>query len=286
MSTPTLSFERATEAPAAADGALQRSRGRIDLRVERRATRSVVTDLHQGGAYRLRLPRPSAGEDPEAVLINTAGGMTGGDAFRLDAHVGPGAAACVTGQACEKIYRSAGGEAEVDVALRVAAGGEFAWLPQPAILFEGAALTRRLTLDLAADARVVALEATILGRDAMGERVTRCRLRDHWRIRVDGRLRWANEMRIDAPELEGGHPSTLDGGRAMATLVMVDPEAEARLDEVRGLLEAAGGRGGASAFDGMLVAMHVAADADALMEDLRRLVECVRGRPIPRVWTC
>lgn len=264
----------------------QRSSGRVDLRVGRGAAHSVVTDLHQGGALRLRLPRPSAGIDPEAVLINTAGGMTGGDRYRFTADLGAGAAACVTGQACEKLYRSAGGEAHFDVRLSVGARAEFSWLPQPAILFDASAFTRRLEIDLAEDASLVAVEASILGRSAMGERVRHCRLREHWRLRRSGRLIWAGETRLDSPAQDGGYPSTLGGGRAMATLVMAGPEAAGRLDDLRAVLARCSGRGGASAFDGMLLASLVAPDADALMEDLRRLVECARQRPIPRVWTC
>lgn len=264
----------------------QRSHGRVDLHIERRALRSVVTRLHQGGALRLRLPRPSAGIDPEAVLINTAGGMTGGDVFAVDVALGAGAAGCVTGQACEKIYRTAGGHAEQRVQMKLEANAEFAWLPQPAILFDDCALTRRIDVDLAPGAQLVALEATVLGRHAMGERILRCRLREHWRVRVAGALLWANELRLDAPDAEGALPSTLDGGRAFATLIMVGSAAQDRLDAVRAVLEGLHGRAGASAFEGMLVASLVAPDAAALMEDLRALVECVRQRPIPRVWTC
>lgn len=299
MSALTTTAEAGDVSPAAASASIraaepsapsapeqQRSHGRIDLHIERRALRSVVTRLHQGGALRLRLPRPSAGSDPEAVLINTAGGMTGGDSLSVDVELGAGASGCVTGQACEKIYRTAGGHAEQRVHLALGADAEFAWLPQPAILFDGCALTRRVEIDLAPGARLVALEATILGRHAMGERITRCHLREHWRLRVAGELLWANELRLDEPDAEGALPSTLDGGRALATLIMVAPEAQARLDAVRAVLAGLHGRAGASAFDGMLVASLVAPDADALMEDLRALVECVRQRPIPRVWTC
>ena len=288
MTTPErVTRPLASPPPAAAPApGRQRSAGRIDLQIERRALRSIVTRLHQGGALRLRLPRPSAGTDPEAVLINTAGGLTGGDALTVDVALGAGAAGCVTGQACEKIYRTIGGHADQQVRLTLGEDAEFAWLPQPAILFDDCALTRRIEVDLAPGARLVALEASILGRHAMGERIMRCRLRERWRVRVAGELKWASELRLDAPDAEGALPSTLDGGRALATLILVAPEASARLEAVRAVLEGLHGRAGASAFDGMLVASLVAPDADALMEDLRVLVECVRQRPIPRVWTC
>ena len=51
------------------------------------------------------------------------------------------------------------------------AGARLDWLPQETILFDAARLERRLEVDLAADARLTALETLVLGRAAMGETV-------------------------------------------------------------------------------------------------------------------
>jgi hypothetical protein len=68
--------------------------------------------IAESGGYRVRFPRTG-----EGVLINTGGGMTGGDRMSLDVAVGPGADAVVTTQAAEKIYRSDGPDTEIAASL-------------------------------------------------------------------------------------------------------------------------------------------------------------------------
>lgn len=79
-----------------------------------RAGRTRIAELYQEGAAKIRLP--AVPDDPlEAILINTAGGLTGGDRIAWSIDVGAGASAMVTTQACEKVYRAGSGRAEVDV---------------------------------------------------------------------------------------------------------------------------------------------------------------------------
>ena len=91
----------------------------LEARLERGRTR--VARLFQQGAARIRLPARDA--DPlEAILINTAGGLTGGDRLGWRLSLGEGAAVVFTTQACEKVYRSSGGHARMRTDIRV--GGE------------------------------------------------------------------------------------------------------------------------------------------------------------------
>jgi urease accessory protein len=133
----------------------------------------------------------------------------------------------------------------------------------------------------------LALEAVVLGRTAMGETVRSAALRDHWRIRRGGRLVFADGLRIDgdaAALMEGG--AIGGGAAAFATLLLVAPDAEARLDRVRESFDGAAGECGASAWNGMLVVRALAGSGQALRSALTRIVEALRGRPMPRVWNC
>src|SRR6185312_17023832 len=100
----------------------------------------------------------------EAVVVNTGGGMTGGDDFSVDIDVGESARLVAGTAAAEKIYRSAGPDAAMNVRLSVGAGGRLAWLPQETILFDRARLKRRIDIDLAEDASLVMAEAVLFGR--------------------------------------------------------------------------------------------------------------------------
>jgi urease accessory protein len=161
------------------------------------------------------------------VLINTAGGLTGGDRLQLSVDVGTMAAATITTQACEKFYRARDGHAEVSCGLSVGAGGRLAWLPQETIVFERAAFSRRLDADLGDGAEALVVEATVFGRRAMGEAVGHAVFRDRWRIRHNGRLTHAQDLAI-GPDVAGtlsrarpspAGPSPWRDGRSVAELM-------------------------------------------------------------------
>ena len=266
---------------------LQRSAGLASLGVRREGGQDRLETFFQSGAAKMRLPRGGAGEPLEAVLLNTAGGITGGDHLRYEVRVGAVARAIVTGQAAERIYRRSDGIATVENHLAVAERGELAWLPQETILFDRSALARRLTAEVAPDATLLMAESFVLGRAAMDETVRTAFVSETWRIRRGGRLAFADNLCFDGDPtaiLEGG--ATARGARAFATIVLVAPDAEARLDAAREALSDGLGEGGASAWNGMLVARLIAPAGDVLRLDLVRLIEKLRGAPMPRVWHC
>lgn len=269
----------------------QRARGRAELAFRTRAAGAPATALsvlYQEGSAKIRLPSPPPGAPPEAVLINTAGGLTGGDRFAFSVAVGDAARATVTTQAAERIYRAAGPEpAHVDVRLSVESGARLDWLPQETILFDRSALARTLTVDLAADAALLAVEAFVFGRSAMGETVRSVALRDAWRVRRAGRLVFADGFRVngDAEAILRG-PATGAGAVACATLLYVAPNAEARLDATRAALAAMQGETGVSAWNGLLVARFLAGSGQALRRDLVAALGALRTDPLPRVWNC
>ena len=213
--------------------------------------------------------------------------FTGGDRLRYEVRVEEGSRAVVTGQAAERIYKRFHGIAEVENHLDIAERGELAWLPQETILFDRSALARKLHADVAPNATLLAAESFVLGRAAMEETVRTAFVSDAWRVRRGGKLIFADCLRLDGDPtaiLAGG--ATGRGGRAFATVVLVAPDAESRLDAARAALEDTKGEAGASAWNGMLVARFVAPAGDALRHDLIRLIETLRGAPMPRVWHC
>ena len=76
---------------------LQRTKGTAACGFKKRRDKTVLDRLHQSGSFKIRLPRLDPGQAPEAVLLNTAGGLTGGDKLsfegKLDALVAEGIAA-------------------------------------------------------------------------------------------------------------------------------------------------------------------------------------------------
>jgi len=266
---------------------LQRSRGRAEVGFHSNGS-TCLAHLHQEGCCKVRLPKVY-GAAKEAVFLNTAGGMTGGDEISYEASVGEAARAVFTTQACERIYRARDGEALVTNTLRVGANAHADWLPQETILFNGGRLRRRFEVDLASDAGLLAVEALILGREAMGETVTSGSFSDSWRIRRDGNLLFADEMRTPpaiAEQLTG--KATLAGARAFATVVAIGGETAGQLAAVRALEPAAvsGAELGVSeVVDGLLVARLASGGGQTLRKALANVISTLRdGDAMPRVW--
>ncbi len=263
--------------------AANRAVGRIALTVEVSAGATRRARVREQGSLRVRCPGPPSAE-LEAVIVNTAGGLAGGDRCRLDVKVAPGASLVVTTAAAEKVYRTLGPATTVDVKLQVGAGGALAWLPQETILFDRARLERSIEIDLAADARLIMAEALVFGRSGMGEAVDDGRLHDRWRLRRNGALIHAEALRLDgAVAAKLSEPAVANGGIAVATVLVV-PGDEATAAGLRAHGEEFRGEVGVSSWNGLAVARLCAADGAALRRDLVTLLAALRGTALPRLW--
>lgn len=250
----------------------QRGSGNMTLAVGR----SGVAVLREEGSTKVRLPRGGT----TAFLINTGGGLAGGDHFAVDVCVGPEARLTLTSQACERVYRTLGPEAVIDVRLAAGPRASLFWLPQEAILYDGSALARQFTIRLAPEAHFLAVEAVVFGRGEMGERPSAIRLRDRWRVYRDDRLVHADDLRIEGSP-PAGRAGIGDAG-ALATVIAIGAKFEARLPQLR---ETVGRDGGASAFNGKVLARIPARDGLELRQRLRpALFALASGELPPNLW--
>ncbi|WFU07968.1 urease accessory protein UreD [Rhizobium sp. CB3090] len=268
---------------AAAGTRPQRARGRGRLVAKALDGRTRLAELFQEGAAKIRLP-DTFDNSMEAVIINTAGGLTGGDEMDWSIVAGPGTHIDVTTQACEKIYKASAGTAEVMTSIKVGAGARVDWLPQETILFDRASLSRRLDVDLDETAEFLAVEAILLGRKAMGEAMAQGMFRDRWRIRRAGRLIHAEELRLDGDVAAlTAERAVLSGQVAFATLLYAGPLAETYLAKLRPLVE--GHMGGVSQWRDKLVVRLAAADGFSLRKILIPVISALRNAAsVPKVW--
>ena len=287
MVTPALTtFAEPPPAARPPPAALERARGeaRVAFRFD---GGNRLAENFQSGCAKVRFPTVFDDGPAEVVLLNTAGGLTGGDRLSVAVSAGAGSRVSASTQAAERIYRALEDAAEVTTRLTVDAGASLDWLPQETILFDRSRLTRRLDIDVHPGARLLAVEAIVLGRAAMGERVRSVELHDSWRVRRGGRLAFADGLRIDGDSVATlAGKATGNGAAALATVLMVAPDAEAWLERARSVLADAQCEAGVSACNGMLTARLLAADGFALRIDLTRLIEALRGTTMPRTWTC
>ena len=229
----------------------------------------------------MRVRFPNSGRALQAVIVNTAGGIAGGDRHEIDIAVEQGAALDVTTAAAEKVYRTLGPPAGIALKLSLGAGARLAWLPQETILFDRAALHRRIDVELAADASLLVAEAVVFGRTATGETVEQGAFSDRWRLRRDGALVFAETVRLDGRIAEKlAKPAVASGGVAIATVLAV-PGDESMVARVRA--QTFCGEVGASAWNGLAVVRLCAKDGASLRRDLAAVVTAMGGR-LPRLW--
>lgn len=263
----------------------QRARGKAALTFAAGPAGARLVTLDQSAPLRVLFPDGDPDEPGTAALVNVAGGLAGGDSACFALTLEAGARATLTTAAAEKIYRSLGPETEIRTRFDLGENSLCEWLPQETIVFDGARLRRRIDLALAPDARLLAAEMLVLGRAARGEVMTNGSLHDAWRLRRAGRLAWADALRLDDPALARASRSGLDGAGALATLLLVTPEAARHREQARDL---AGG-GASLVAPGLLLARwHGEAGAvrNALGAAIMVLRQSAFGHParLPRLW--
>ena len=251
---------------------------------QQRSQGVVETHLGPNGLIRhreegcLKLRLPHGGQ--EAILINTSGGLAGGDQISTRISVAEGANFSITSQAAERVYQTLCPPAIVENQFNVAAGASFCWLPQETIMFNGASLTRKMDVHLATGASFLAVESIVLGRTAMDENLTQIEFGDQWNV-------WQNEKLIHAERMKlSGSPAqsmaTLDGAKAFATVLLVSEQGEQKLSILQKVLR---GQQSVSCWNGKLIARLVAEDGFQLRNTLKLVLSaCLDGRALPRNW--
>jgi urease accessory protein len=259
-----------------------RARGavRFDVHARDGVTRRGI--LHESGSLRVRFPSPED-EGLSGVFVNTAGGVAGGDRFDIEIAAADGAKLTLTTAAAEKVYRAPGQAAELNIALKVAAGAHLGWLPQETILFDRARVRRRFDIDLDATASLLLCEIVVFGRAAMGERMEQGEFVDRWRLRRGGKLVFAETVRLDGNiGAKLARSAVTKGGAAIGTALIV-PGDEALIERLRDASESFGGEVGISAWNGFAMARFCAQDAARLRADMMAVLART-GAALPRLW--
>jgi urease accessory protein len=263
--------------------AANRAHGRVSVALAATPRGTERAASREDGSLRVRFPNAGAGA-LEAVLINTAGGIAGGDRFAVDLKLDAGVQLAVTTAAAEKIYRSLGPDARVEVSATLAESAELTWLPQETILFDRARLARTIAIALAPGAKLLVAEMIVFGRSAMGETVHEGGVIDRWQVRRGGRLIFAESLRLDGPITDRLSQAAVAGGRVALGTVLIVPADDAAAAAVRAASGQFRGEVGISAWNGMALARLIARDGAALRHDLVVLLSALGRCALPRIW--
>ncbi len=261
----------------------QRARAEARGSFVRVGARTEPARLFETGGLRWRFPRSSS--PCEAAIVNTGGGVAGGDSYAVSLSLSEGAEVEATTPSAERIYRSHGPAASIATRLALAPRSRLVWLPQETLVYDGARLERRLEVEAPEAAEFVIAETLAFGRLAMGESRIEASIHDSWRVRRDDRLVFADEMRLEHAGAALDRKAAGAGARALSMIVASAPNIEARLPDLRAAL-GAGGRdieSGASAFDRLIVVRLLSPSFDRLRVSLVASIVALGGRK-PRLW--
>lgn len=294
LTSPSNPAQPGTVRPADHGGKPQGSRipmdGVADLAVGTRSGETVLMRAHQEAPCRILFPRAETGDLFQAVLVNIAGGLVGGDRIKQDIEARPHTNSLATTQAAEKVYRSIGGPVTVTTGICVGDDAWFEWVPQPTILFDGAYLERRTSIELAETATLMAGEVLLLGRHAYGERMTRGTLRDRWDVYRARRLIWSDRTLVKDWLDVRDNPSCFAGAQAMGLLIFAAPAAPSRLADARELLAESETPAAATVVADLIIVRWLGSSARALLRDYAAFWSAFRaiagGLParMPKIW--
>src|SRR5580700_703241 len=269
-----------------ADGA-----GRILLGGSERKTQ--IIDVFQKSPVRIMFPRVTGGPVEEAVLINTGGGVAGGDRLEYSVTALEGASIAVTSQAAEKVYRALDAPARITTRLKVAERAKLSWLPQETIVFNTARICRNTEIEASSGAEVLAVEWIVLGRSAYGEQMVNGQITDSWRVKKDGRLIWADSFRcVDETYPHLYKKALLSRYRAIATLVYFGGDLNDRVELIRDIAPSLECCCGTTLVRGVMIVRFAAEAAFELRLALQRVLQQFRQDRgpgpfrVPKMWSC
>ena len=185
---------------------LERATG--TLKATLRGCDNRIGELYQKGSSRLFFPK-NFSKTKECVVINTAGGITGGDKFESCIKASEESSVVVTTQASEKVYKSNYGSAEVETKFFASKNSKLLWLPQDTILFSKSNLSRKITIHIEDNSELLAFDQIVLGRSAMGEIIQESSFHDNWKIYSGNKLiyfdqsGWKNTVPLNCAGLKG-----------------------------------------------------------------------------------
>jgi urease accessory protein len=222
-----------------------RQEGRLDLLLERageltRPARCSVQPPLQ--LSRVRYDDPARPQEPALTLVHL-GGILAGDHYDLRIRLGEQAGARITTAAATQVYRMPQGQATQAIEIRLGAGSQLEWLPEPTILFGGARFSQTIGITLEQGARLALLDVLVPGRLARGE----VHQFDRYAARLEardgaGRLLLAERALLEPQRHDMAAPGLFGATPVLGSLYILGDS----VDAVRDCAQVAGRAGGQS----------------------------------------
>ena len=287
---------------------LQRANGHGKIEFKLRDRQTVLGELYQRGSAKIRLPKLEPTDFYEAVLINTSGGLTDDDIFKIEASWRDGTSAIVTSQAAERIYKSRENLANIITQIDISPDATAMWLPQETILFDAGKFKRDCTIKLHSSSQLLACESLVFGRAAMGEEVRIGALAENWNIYCDNKLIFADRLKLEGNIEDKLKEHSISGGcKAWATVLYYSKDAERYQHKLREISKNTNTVIGCSLRGNLLITRILGKTGAGMRDMLTKVLEMFvrelasnkinihnhihdqsdhRAKFLPRVWYC
>ena len=234
---------------------------------------SRIDQLHQSGSLKVLFPRNQT-SFLQAVTVNTAGGATGGDQFKIDATVKKNARLTLTTQAAERAVHNK---------VTVEKNAQLHWMPQETILFENSNLSRSLIIDMHETSNCLLVEPLVFGRIASGERLNSAKIKDHIEIRKNGSIHFLEKLFLSNNITEHLSSATIANGANVTVLVVyIGSDAGKLLPVVRSLLPETAGA--SLVHKDPLVMRALAPNSYEMRHFLIPVLKRLSGNLLPKPW--
>ncbi|MGH7813681.1 MAG: urease accessory protein UreD [Candidatus Binataceae bacterium] len=221
------------------------------------------------------------------MMLNTSGGMVGGDRLISHIEVSEDAAAALISASAAKVYRTLGPAARQETFIRLGPRATIEFLPDHVIPHPGAAYRQSLRVEMASGSRAIVYDAIAAGRIGRGE---------HWQFRElqsetiavrESHPLYINRSRIVPAELSPAQLGFAERFNYLATMVAIDERRAAWNDVIseadEALNSSPGLRGGASEIAcGGCAARFMAESATELDRGFHSLWGIMRRRVLGR----
>ena len=184
--------------------------GRLSLELERseHGTR-LVRSSHEGPLRIQRVLSPEGPDCPHVYLLHPPGGVVGGDRLETRVSLGAGAQVLLTTPAAQKLYRSAGVQAEISNQLLLGEGARLEWLPSESLAFSAAQAELSTRVLLGPAAAFIGWDIACYGMPARGESFDLGRVLSRFEL-------WRGDTPLAIESFDLGHgKELLDGAFAL-----------------------------------------------------------------------
>ena len=264
---------------------------RLALAFARVGERSVMTHReHRGPLVVQKAFHPEGPGVCQCVIVHPPAGIAGGDRLWLEVALGRDSFVQLTTPGAAKWYRSAGRSASQTLRARVDEGATLEWLPQGAIVYDGAIARSDTRIELAPTSTFIAAEIVSLGRRASGERFRCGQWRQRFDIVRDGALIWSERGVLDPTTGLLASPVGLNDAPVFGTFVAVAPRIDDTMIAALRDIAPAQGEAAVTRLPGLLVARYRGESIEAGGAHFASLWSALRpaltGRVAlrPRIW--